>query len=153
MKTRGHRIAMALRAAYLAMHRQTDARLSGRGATADQFVVLSALAEAEALSQSELVSRTSSDPSTLRAMLVRLEAKGLVARRPHPTDRRARGVRLTARGRRLLADLYAESEALRQRLVEPLTPAEIATLLRCLATIAETFERPATRRSTASPTG
>lgn len=142
---------MALRSAYLSMHRQTDARLSSWGVTADQFVVLSALAEAEALTQRELVGRTSSDPSTLRAMLVRLEDKQLVARRPHPTDRRARRVRLTARGRRLLATLWAESEALRLRLVDSLTSEEIATLLHCLATIAETFEMPAARRATAGP--
>ena len=79
---RGHELAMALRAAYLGMHRRTGAVLARTGVTADQFVVLAALAEADALTQNELVSRTSSDPNTVRAMLVLLERKLLVKRRP-----------------------------------------------------------------------
>jgi MarR family transcriptional regulator, lower aerobic nicotinate degradation pathway regulator len=43
--TTGHRVAVALRAAYLALHRQADAHFTSRGVTADQFVLLAALAE------------------------------------------------------------------------------------------------------------
>ena len=39
-----------------------------------------------------------SDPSTVRAMLVLLEERGLVSRDTHPTDGRARTVALTAVG-------------------------------------------------------
>ncbi len=85
----GHELAMSLRAAYLVMHRRTGALLARTRVTADQFVVLSALAEADALTQRELVSRTSSDPNTMRAMLVLLERRGLIKRRPHPRDGRA----------------------------------------------------------------
>ena len=94
-----HEIAMALRAAYLALHRQTDAVLVRWDVTADQFVVLFALSRGDALTQRELVERTSSDPSTIGAMLLRLEGKGLVERLPNPRDARARTVRLTRNGR------------------------------------------------------
>ena len=73
--SQGHEIAMTLRAAYMALHRQTDAALVRRGLTADQFVVLTALAGGEARTQRELVARTASDPSTFRAMLVLLETR------------------------------------------------------------------------------
>ena len=43
------------------------------------------------------------DASTATWIVDRLEAKGLVQRRPHPTDRRARLVVLTAKGARLKA--------------------------------------------------
>jgi hypothetical protein len=43
--TGGHEIAMALRAAYWAMHRQADALLKPYGVTADQFVLMSILAQ------------------------------------------------------------------------------------------------------------
>jgi DNA-binding MarR family transcriptional regulator len=112
-----HDLAMAMRAAYLAMHRQTDAVLAPLGITADQFVVLSALARGEAVSQSELVSRTSSDPNTLRAMLVLLERRGLVLRRPHPSDRRARSVSLSDEGRARFEAAWKQSEVLRGRIV------------------------------------
>ena len=52
--------------------------------TADQFVLLAALSETDAPHASrELVSRTSSDPNTLRAMLsFLLERRQLIKRRP-----------------------------------------------------------------------
>jgi DNA-binding MarR family transcriptional regulator len=113
----GHELAMALRAAYLAMHRQTDALLAPSGVTADQFVILWSLSERDALSQRELVERTSSDPNTLRAMLVLLEQRGLIERPPHPTDGRARSVALTATGRRLYRKLWRVTEPLRRQLL------------------------------------
>jgi DNA-binding MarR family transcriptional regulator len=116
----GHEIAMVLRAAYWAMHRRADALLARHGVTADQFVLLSILSEAgeatreiartaeNGVTQQELVRRASSDPNTVRAMLVLLERGGLVSRRPHLTDGRARSVVLTARGRRTLQRLWLE---------------------------------------------
>ena len=41
------------------------------------------------------------DPSTMVQLVDELEAAGLAKRRPHPRDRRAREVVLTAKGRRL----------------------------------------------------
>lgn len=41
----GHQLAMALRAAYWAMHRQADAALPPRGVTANQSVLLALRAE------------------------------------------------------------------------------------------------------------
>jgi DNA-binding MarR family transcriptional regulator len=86
----GHDIAMGLRAAYWAMHRQTEAGLARGGVTADQFVLLALLAEWDGITQQELVRRAASDANTVRAMLVLLESRGLVARQGHPTDRHAR---------------------------------------------------------------
>ena len=48
----GHDIAMALRAAYWAMHREADALLQPHGVTANQFVLMSILAEDKAVSPS-----------------------------------------------------------------------------------------------------
>ena len=85
----GHELAMALRAAYLAMHRRTDAALARHGVTADQLVLLAALSAGDALTQSALGRQTNCDPNTVRAMLVLLEKRGLIARTPHPSDGRA----------------------------------------------------------------
>src|SRR5437868_2636813 len=111
--TSGHEIALALRAAYLALHRQSDAHFARHGVTADQFVLLATLAEGDALTQQELARRASSDANTVRAMLLLLEGRGLVARERHPTDGRARSVALTARGRRVYAKLWAAGELVR----------------------------------------
>ncbi len=68
-------LPMALRMAYLAMHRQTDAIFQSHGVTADQFVLLATLSRGDALTQRELARRMSSDPSTVRAMLVFWKSK------------------------------------------------------------------------------
>ncbi len=107
---------MELRVAYLAMHRQTEACLARSGCTADQFVLLSLLALGDAVTQQELVRRASSDPNTVRAMLVLLEKRGLVMRAGHPTDGRARSVSLTRNGWLLHKRLLADTEPLRKRL-------------------------------------
>src|SRR5579862_3619800 len=89
-----------LRAAYFAMHRASDSHFVRHGITADQFVLLACLGEQDAVMQQDLVRRAASDPSTIRAMLVLLEGRGLVKRNRHPADGRARAVSLTAKGRR-----------------------------------------------------
>jgi hypothetical protein len=48
----GHDLAMGLRAAYLTRPRRANAEFARLGLTADQFVILTALAEADAVTQS-----------------------------------------------------------------------------------------------------
>jgi len=53
----------------------------------------------EPQTQRELAERLSADPPYVTLMVDDLEKRGLVRRRPHPTDRRAKLVELTASGR------------------------------------------------------
>lgn len=135
--TSGRQIPWALRAAYLALHRQTNDCFAKDGVTADQFVLLAALADADAVTQQELVRRVSSDPNTVRAMLLLLEGRGLVARERHPADGRARSVTLTAKGRRVFKKLLTKSEPLRARLLAAFGPDEAAALVGFLRRVAE----------------
>jgi MarR family transcriptional regulator, lower aerobic nicotinate degradation pathway regulator len=148
--TSGREVARALRAAYLALHRQTNECFADDGVTADQFVLLSALAEADAVTQQELVRRISSDPNTVRAMLLLLEGRGLVARGRHPADGRARRVTLTAKGRRVFSKLWTKSEPLRERLLGAFQPNEVTTLLGLLRRIADVMTPPANNGSRTS---
>ena len=130
-------LPLALRAAYLALHRRSDASFAPLGVTADQFVLLATLARGgEALTQRELARRMPSDPSTVRAMLVLLERQGLVRREPHPTDARARTVALTASGSRKFRQLWAAGEPIRTEMLAALEPGEAETLVRLLARVA-----------------
>ena len=135
--TTGRELARALRAAYLALHRRTDGCFAADGVTADQFALLSALEEAGASTQQELVRRVGSDPNTVRAMLVLLEGRSLVARTPHPDDRRARRVTLTPKGRRTFARLWTRSESIRRRLLTALRPADVAALVSLLQRVSD----------------
>src|SRR5262245_46704350 len=126
--TSGREVARALRAAYLALHRQTNDCFAKDGVTADQFVLLAALADADAVTQQELVRRVGSDPSTVRAMLLLLEGRGLLAGERHPADGRARCVTLTAKGGQVFKKLLAKSEPLRVRLLSAFRPDEVTAL-------------------------
>ena len=121
-----------LRAAYFGMHRASDAHFSRSGVTADQFVLLACLAEKDAITQQELARRASSDPSTIRAMLVLLEGRSLVTRERRPDDSRARVVTLSAKGRRLFERLLEASEPIRVQMLSGFSADEGRLLVGCL---------------------
>lgn len=66
-----------------------------------QARVLIQLDPAGATTMRALADRLQYDPSNLTSVIDRLEAAGLVVRRPDPRDRRAKGLFLTAQGLRL----------------------------------------------------
>jgi DNA-binding MarR family transcriptional regulator len=148
-----HDVAMALRMAYWAMHRHTDTCLAGRGITANQFVLMALLAMKDGITQQELVRRASSDPNTVRAMLVLLENQGLVARGEHPEDGRALSVTLTGKGRRMYQKLWADTESVRQRLLAALEPEETDTLVKALVRVAEVMAPSSANKSKPSMKG
>ncbi len=96
-----------LRRAYQSLHRRANAELRRRfDVTADQFVVLSLLAEQDGLCQQQLGSRCYADPSTTGALVRLMEERGWVRRTPDPSDARARQVHLTPDGRRMQGELW-----------------------------------------------
>jgi DNA-binding MarR family transcriptional regulator len=135
--TTGSDLPIALRTAYLALHRRSEAAFAPLGVTADQFVLLATLSRGHALTQRELARRMSSDPSTVRAMLVLLEDRGLVGRDPHPTDGRARTVALTTAGKRLFRQVWPAGDPIREQMLGALRPGEAETLVRLLTRLAE----------------
>ncbi len=135
--TSGREVARALRAAYLALHRQTNDCFAKDGVTADQFALLSALADGDAITQQELVRRIGSDPNTVRAMLLLLEGRGLVIRERHPSDGRARCVTLTTEGRRVFKKLWRKSEQLRTRLLSAFRLDEVTVMVGLLGRVVE----------------
>src|SRR6476661_1995825 len=134
-----HNIAIALRTAYLALHRRSEARFAAHGVTADQFVLLATLARGHALTQRELARRMPSDPSTVRAMLVLLERRGLVSRDTHPTDGRARTVALTTAGRQKFQRVWEAGQSIRDQMVSSLSAREAGTLVTLLRRVAESL--------------
>src|SRR5271154_5563937 len=71
------------------------------GVSGGKIAALTALAEAaESLPLSQLAGRLSCVKSNITQLVDRLEADGLVARKPDPNDRRTRLAVMTAAGRR-----------------------------------------------------
>ena len=125
-------LPMALRTAYLAMHRRSDSEFSRFGITADQFVLLATLARGDAITQRELARRMHSDPSTVRAMLVLLEKQSFVRRETHPEDSRARIVELTHLGKSKFRQLWTAGDTIRAQMHAALNPKEHKTLVQLL---------------------
>jgi DNA-binding MarR family transcriptional regulator len=68
------------------------------------FRILNLVDAAEGQSQQAIGEAIEVPPSRMVALLDELEGRGLVERRPDPTDRRVRALYLTGDGRRLLAE-------------------------------------------------
>jgi DNA-binding MarR family transcriptional regulator len=67
------------------------------------FRVLNAVDAAEGNSQQAIAEAIGAPASRMVAIVDELERRGLVERRPHPSDRRIRALYLTGEGRKLLA--------------------------------------------------
>lgn len=133
--TDGHDIAMALRRAYLTMHREADGVRRSIGLTANQFVVLWALSREDQLTQIALADRIASDRNTIRPILMSLERQKLITRSPHPTDRRALRVKRTKAGREKFVQARRASNLFRRNLATPFSNEELRLLVGLLSRI------------------
>ena len=132
-----HGIAMSLRAAYLSMHRQTDAATIKLGITANQFVLLALLSQEDEITQQELGQRAFSDPNTISAMLVLLEKRGLIERTQCQDDGRKRIVTITDKGRDIFEKLWIETQPSRRRFLTIFSVKEIETMIKNLKRISD----------------
>lgn len=128
-------IAMALRAAYLSLHRQTNLYLIKHNVTADQFVCLAILNEEDGLTQRELSIRAMSDPNTISAMLILLENQKLITRKDHPRDKRAKKVYLTKKGTSIFEKLIKELKPVRAKMIAALSQNETTNTIDSLTKI------------------
>jgi DNA-binding MarR family transcriptional regulator len=83
-------------------HTRTADVLASVGLTPALFALLNVIGSREGAIQQELGAVLGIDRSTMVSLVDRLEAAQLARRRPSATDRRAREVEITPKGRRLL---------------------------------------------------
>jgi DNA-binding MarR family transcriptional regulator len=94
------------------------------GLTPSQVIAIRELSEP--ITARELATRMSCEPSNATFVLDRLEQQGLIQRRPHPTDRRAKEIVLTPDGRHRRATVLEHLS--NQPPVAPLTATQQETL-------------------------
>jgi MarR family transcriptional regulator for hemolysin len=78
-----------------------------------QAKALVRLEKNEGVSQARLAELAEVDPMTMVRILDRMEAEGLLERRPDPADRRARCLYLTAKARPILNEIWRLSDEIR----------------------------------------
>ena len=110
------------------------------GLTPVEFAVVANLADNPDTDQGGLAARLGIDPVSAHHTLHRLEAAGLVERRPNPADRRARALRLTPHGRALHDGVRAAARASQERILAPLAPGERPLFLDMLTRLVEAHE-------------
>jgi DNA-binding MarR family transcriptional regulator len=115
-----------------ASHTQTAAALQSIGLTPALFAVLNYLRAREGEIQQQIGSAMGIDPSTMVSLVDQLERAGLAKRRPHPQDRRAREVVITAKGRRTLERARQLAEGVEGDVLQGLSPAERGQLVALL---------------------
>ena len=109
----------------------TDLEMCG-----SDFAVLEALLHKGPLPVNEIGKKVLLTSGSITVAVDRLEQKGLVERRAHGTDRRARVVHLTKEGRKLITRAYTQHATDMEQLASAsLTVSERTTLIRLLKKI------------------
>jgi MarR family transcriptional regulator for hemolysin len=103
--------------------------------TRSQWQVLAHLAQNEGIHQGALAEILEVEPITLVRILDRLQAAGLVERRPHAKDRRVWLLFLTPKARPVLADMREIGAATRAEALEGIPEKDRERLIRTLSTI------------------
>jgi DNA-binding MarR family transcriptional regulator len=85
-----------------ATHTRTAEKLGSVGLTPALFALLNVIGAREGAIQQVLGAVLGIDRSTMVSLIDQLESAGLATRRPSATDRRAREIAITAKGRRTL---------------------------------------------------
>lgn len=119
-------------AAKRAMKEAADQAYGRHGVRNGQQFILMCLWDTDGLTPGEIARRLGLATPTVTKAATRMEAAGLVARRPHPSDARLVRVHLTDRGRHLQKVIDEEMHALSERALRTLDPAERAELVRLL---------------------
>ena len=97
------------------LRRNFNRRAQALGLSQAQWRALAYLSRQQGVSQASLADRLEIQPITLVRLLDRLQAAGLVTRRPDPHDRRAFRLYLTDRAQPLLARMWSIAAQTREQ--------------------------------------
>jgi MarR family transcriptional regulator for hemolysin len=123
------------------LRRRFESSLERARASLPTWIVLRALRAEPGLNQRQLAGRIFIEGPTLTRHLDRMEAAGLITRRPYPADRRAVRVETTPEGARLYDRLLAIAGEAERRALSGFSKRDEATLRRLLARIQGNLEQ------------
>jgi DNA-binding MarR family transcriptional regulator len=133
----GHDVVDAILYAAHRIRTRADASLREYGLSLPAYKVLRALEDSDQ-SMREVSEILHVSPRTVTDIVDSLEARGLVARGPHPADRRVTLLHLTADGQRQLATAAALADKSHGAAISALSAQDQQTLLRLLDQVAPT---------------
>jgi MarR family 2-MHQ and catechol resistance regulon transcriptional repressor len=96
---------------YLALKRIAERSISATGLGFTDFAALEALLHKGPLTIGEIQSKVPLALGSMTAVVDRLERRGLILRTPSPSDRRARVLKLSPKGRAAVQDAFSRHAA------------------------------------------
>ncbi|MCW5672910.1 MAG: winged helix-turn-helix transcriptional regulator [Hydrogenophaga sp.] len=116
-------------------------RMEPYGMRPVDFSVVSVIAHNPGVTSRQICAALDILPPNLVGMIKSLHKRGLILRKPHPTDRRAQGLHLSAAGLRMYREAQATASALEREVADGLSATELQTLI---ALLRKVYRRPAT---------
>ncbi|MFG1300600.1 MarR family transcriptional regulator [Xanthobacter sp. V3C-3] len=101
-----------------------------------QYAAMVAIEERPGVDATRLSSLIAFDRSTIGNVIERLEARGLVVRKPSSEDKRVKLLFLSSEGSALLRNAEASVERVQERMLAPLSPAERKQFMKLLTRLA-----------------
>ncbi len=117
-----------------------EQRAAVHGLTLPQCRALVYLANNEGTSQVQLAELTDIEPMSLVRILDRMEAEGLVERRNHPADRRARCLYLKPKAKPLIEEIWQLVELTRREAFNGIPKKQTELLISLLEKIQNNFQ-------------
>ena len=104
-------------------------RIAPLGIVPGQFPTLLALWEKDGLTQKELLALVDIEQATLANTLTRMERDGLIIRKEHPADARARTIHLTEQGHSIRDEAYKTAMQINKEVLADLSDEETQEFL------------------------
>ncbi len=143
-------LPMQLMLAREAVMQRFRPHLAARGLTDQQWRIVRALNEAEALEIAELSHVCCLHAASLSRILPKLEADGLVSRRSNKHDQRRVTISLTPKGRRLFEAVAPQSEAIYAGLAQEIGAARLEQIYALLDEVIGILAEPQRSASSAA---
>ena len=140
MDSSGTHLWLVLMKAFRAMQPHAERSVEGMELCVSDFRILETLLNRGPQPVNTIGRRIHLTSGSVTTAVDRLEARGLVVRRPDPSDRRARIVSLTHAGKKCIAGIYGRHKAAMDAAADGLTSGErvrLITLIKKLGLSAE----------------
>ena len=146
--TSGTHLWLVMMKAYRSLERVAYSSIEASDSCLSDFAVMEMLLNKGPQPVNEIGRRIDLTSGAITTAVDRLESRGLVKREAHETDRRARIVRLTARGKEQAAKAFGTHKKAMDSAADSLSKTERATLIRLLKKVGTSAEVPdASRKS------
>src|SRR5438876_7139773 len=142
----GTHLWLVLMKAHRTLERLATRSIESSEAGLSDFAVMEMLLHKGPQPVNEIGRRVELTSGAITTAVDRLESRGLVTRETHPSDRRARIVRLTATGQEQAAKIFAGHREAMDLAASGLSKTERATLIELLKTLGTSAEARAEER-------